>query len=1028
MTAKRRATRRSVLGCAALTAALVGGSLPIGQARADGDTLCSTLVGVGAITNAATFDAAIAEVNAGDCNVINVTGNIAFSTAPTPITSSGSGSTLTISGPSGGSVTLDGKDGSASAVQGLAIALISLSESTRVVIANLTFTEFVSSESGGALRTNAPVTIQNSTFSANEAISASKAGGAVFSSATSSPAVVSENSRYLNNRSRQGGAINSDSGAVSSTGDQFVGNQATELDGGAIHALRVTSTNSLFDANTAALWGGAVETRSMVDSGSGFEDNSAVGRGGAIYCIGGASGSLTLNGTTFDRNTTGAGGGGAIWTDSPTSATSAHFTGNSADTGAPGPGGAIVVDSSLTLTDTDFTSNRAGSTGGAIEITRNSPTSITRGSFTRNSASREGGAISTEGTITATAARFISNTAGVDGGGAINAKKHVELTSAVFESNRVTTGSGGAVYAVTTITVTDSTFTTNGRTSGYTSGTGGAIHAEGIATVSGSIFSGNAIDNYGGAIYSNSNAPGSAPDLTLRNNTFSTNHGGGGGAFYARGKATVERSTFTSNTANVAGGALLVDDTITLSDSTFRANQSGSSGGAVDALHAVMTNSSFINNAATYFGGAAFIRGSLSATNSTFSGNSSGSGGIHFNSSVTSAHIVFSTLVSSSTPGFGSVLTADVALDSSRIRLIGSVIAGTTPACGGEDRTNLNVAAHSSRSFATDTSCGGSAGSTDINTAYSSASALGLTTAVTTDTTPGRQVLIPDASSVLNAYAPLSVLPSGVTTDQLGAARNAANALTSAGAVQVRPISISGPATTYVSPGSAAAFAITAVAGVGTEVTYQWQRNTGGGWSNISGNASALTATLTLPSVSEGDSGTQFRAVVTNVVGGASSTSTVATLTVGYAPAPNVDPSTPTPSQSSSATPSSSITSSPSATTAPPSTTSSSAGARPVIVGARQGSEVTVRGQLPAAAGKLVTPHAKIQGQRRFHASQPVRANSQGQFTWRLRCSTAVSVYFTAPGARSTTVIIPAQGQGGPVRQTNTAPQCTIKK
>ena len=83
------------------------------------------------------------------------------------------------------------------------------------------------------------------------------------------------------------------------------------------------------------------------------------------------------------------------------------------------------------------------------------------------------------------------------------------------------------------------------------------------------------------------------------------------------------------------------------------------------------------------------------------------------------------------------------------------------------------------------------------------------------------------------------------------------------------PLITQHPASTTVPVGSPASFAVSAS---GTEpLSYQWQRNS----VNISG---ATSSTYTLPASTAGDNGAQFRAVVTNAFG--SATTNQATLTV----------------------------------------------------------------------------------------------------------------------------------------------------
>ena len=157
---------------------------------------------------------------------------------------------------------------------------------------------------------------------------------------------------------------------------------------------------------------------------------------------------------------------------------------------------------------------------------------------------------------------------------------------------------------------------------------------------------------------------------------------------------------------------------------------------------------------------------------------------------------------------------------------------------------------------------------------------------LTTTATPGRQVLVPGPRSVLNSYA-----PSGeVTTDQLGSIRPTYG-FTSVGAVQVGATTLSGPQDASVAPESSASFSVSAAPTLGSGATYQWQSSpNGASWTNITGNASAQTANLVLPSVTSAQSGLRVRVKVTRSGAGVFAASRVATLIVSTSPAPDPSP------------------------------------------------------------------------------------------------------------------------------------------
>ncbi len=81
------------------------------------------------------------------------------------------------------------------------------------------------------------------------------------------------------------------------------------------------------------------------------------------------------------------------------------------------------------------------------------------------------------------------------------------------------------------------------------------------------------------------------------------------------------------------------------------------------------------------------------------------------------------------------------------------------------------------------------------------------------------------------------------------------------------------PASTSVSVGAPAGFTVGASGSA--PLAYRWQRNVSSVWTDISG---ATAASYTLPTTTSGDNGAQFRVIVTNAFGTA--TSNAATLTV----------------------------------------------------------------------------------------------------------------------------------------------------
>jgi N-acetylneuraminic acid mutarotase len=132
-----------------------------------------------------------------------------------------------------------------------------------------------------------------------------------------------------------------------------------------------------------------------------------------------------------------------------------------------------------------------------------------------------------------------------------------------------------------------------------------------------------------------------------------------------------------------------------------------------------------------------------------------------------------------------------------------------------------------------------------------------------------------------------------VFTNSAGSATTSAALLT----VQFAPSVTSGPSSATVTAGQTATF--TAAASGNPLPSVQWQLSTDAGttWTNIAG---ATSSTLTLTGLTGGQNGSRYRAVFSNSVGSATTSS--ATLTVHYAPVVGTNPTSQTVSAGQNAT------------------------------------------------------------------------------------------------------------------------------
>jgi hypothetical protein len=98
----------------------------------------------------------------------------------------------------------------------------------------------------------------------------------------------------------------------------------------------------------------------------------------------------------------------------------------------------------------------------------------------------------------------------------------------------------------------------------------------------------------------------------------------------------------------------------------------------------------------------------------------------------------------------------------------------------------------------------------------------------------------------------------------------------------VLPTITAHPASITVGATSTTTFSVT-VGGGSTPMTYQWQKNTGG-WVAISG---ATSVSYTTPALVAGDTGGQYRVVITNSAGSVNSNAATLTVTAAPTSAPN---------------------------------------------------------------------------------------------------------------------------------------------
>ena len=507
----------------------------------------------------------------------------------------------------------------------------------KCIVDNNDITKRTSSDSedyGGAAIYNwydSTLFIKNSTISNN--LKNYKNGDYVVGAVTSlGKTIISQNSYFVNNSGRWGGAI-------TTSGSSLPGKKVNEL----------SISDSTFSKN-GGLYGAGIfiEGSKFSITSCVFDSNTASGKG---------------NMTPNDNN------GAAIEvtnTDKAITGTISRstFTNNKAQYG-----GAIdICAGTIKITNSKFINNSADVEGGAIDINAlngNPKVTISGSKFINNSAPR-GGAILNIKDLTVKGSTFINNTPNtifnwVGAGGNLNlnirtftdlqnaiglvtgtltlnqnvamtTKEAADFTNGITINKDITIdGKGHTIDAKTlgrifsigegfTVTLTNATLI-NGKAD-----KGGAIYNDGSLTLSDVKLSDNAADSYGGAVFNNgelvvSDSVFDSNDIVNRGSA-SVDYGGAAIYNWKEGTLKVTNSNFTNNIKNYKNGDNLVGAITTIGNATVIGsnfvNNSGRWGGAISATGAelrknsstlTVSNTIFKDNSALY-AGAVYIWGS----------------------------------------------------------------------------------------------------------------------------------------------------------------------------------------------------------------------------------------------------------------------------------------------------------------------------------------------------------------------------------------------------------------------------------
>ena len=507
----------------------------------------------------------------------------------------------------------------------------------KCIVDNNDITKRTSSDSedyGGAAIYNwydSTLFIKNSTISNN--LKNYKNGDYVVGAVTSlGKTIISQNSYFVNNSGRWGGAI-------TTSGSSLPGKKVNEL---IISDSTFSKNGGLYGAGIF-IQGSKFSITSCV-----FDSNTASGKGNMTP--------NDNNGAAIEVTNTDKAITGTIYKST--------FTNNKAQYG-----GAIdICAGTIKITNSKFINNSADVEGGAIDINTlngNPKVTISGSKFINNSAPR-GGAILNIKDLTVKGSTFINNTpntifnwAGAGGNLNLNIKTFTDLQNAIglvtgtltlnqniamtakeaadftngitINKDIVIDGKGhtidaknlGRIFSIGegfTVTLTNATLI-NGKAT-----EGGAIYNDGSLTLSDVKLSDNAADSYGGAVFNNgelvvSDSVFDSNDIVNRGSA-SVDYGGAAIYNWKEGTLKVTNSNFTNNIKNYKNGDNLVGAITTIGNATVSGsnfvNNSGRWGGAISATGAelrknsstlTVSNTIFKDNSALY-AGAVYIWGS----------------------------------------------------------------------------------------------------------------------------------------------------------------------------------------------------------------------------------------------------------------------------------------------------------------------------------------------------------------------------------------------------------------------------------
>ena len=484
----------------------------------------------------------------------------------------------------------------------------------KCIVDNNDITKRTSSDSedyGGAAIYNwydSTLFIKNSTISNN--LKNYKNGDYVVGAVTSlGKTIISQNSYFVNNSGRWGGAI-------TTSGSSLPGKKVNEL---SISDSTFSKNGGLYGAGIF-IQGSKFSITSCV-----FDSNTASGKGNMTP--------NDNNGAAIEVTNTDKAITGTIYKST--------FTNNKAQYG-----GAIdICAGTIKITNSKFINNSADVEGGAIDINTlndNLKVTISGSKFINNTPNTIFNGVGAGGNLNLNIRTFtdlqnaiglVTGTLTLNQNVALTTKEAADFTNGITINKDITIdGKGhtidaknlGRIFSIGegfTVTLTNATLI-NGKAT-----EGGAIYNDGSLTLSDVKLSDNAADSYGGAVFNNgelvvSDSVFDANDIVNRGSA-SVDYGGAAIYNWYDGVLTVSGSNFTNNIKNYKNGDRLVGAITTIGGATVSGsnfvNNSGRWGGAIstagyllagdDVNTLTVSGSTFKENGGLY-GAGIFVAGS----------------------------------------------------------------------------------------------------------------------------------------------------------------------------------------------------------------------------------------------------------------------------------------------------------------------------------------------------------------------------------------------------------------------------------